>query len=233
MSDSETGRRPAAERPLEDSSSTDACTEATGAEAAGGRTSSTAKRDVPSDQGAEVRTRRSFAVQAVTAILSVLLVIIPLIPCLGFFLTPLLRRKGAEAGSGRRDAEGFVRLDIDPTALPEDGSPVMVTVFDDEIDAWNKFPDQPVGTVWLRKTEDGRVLALSTICPHLGCMVDFRPGRRDFFCPCHTSAFDLNGQRLNQIPPRNMDELEVKVADGVLWVRYRTFRAGTPEKIPV
>ena len=36
-------------------------------------------------------------------------------------------------------------------------------------------------------------IALSSICPHLGCKVFWEGGNNRFFCPCHNGAFDAEG----------------------------------------
>ena len=126
---------------------------------------------------------------------------------LAFFLDPLLRKRGTSGGGiGRRDAEGF--LPVTPlAAIPADGRPQIFTVYDDVVDAWNKFANQPVGRVFLRRLPDGSVTAFNVRCPHLGCAVDYRPSQNDYLCPCHMSAFELDGQKKNEIPPRDLDSL--------------------------
>lgn len=200
-----------------------------------------------SDRAATSVRRRSF-VGLVTGVLSFLLVAIP--SALGglFFLDPLLRKRRAAGGSGdnagaahRKDDAGFIRLDVSADVIPEDGTPVAVTVRDDFDDAWNRFLDVPVGSIWMRKNPDGSIVAFNSVCPHLGCSVDYRRGENDFFCPCHTSSFALDGTKTNQIPPRNMDSLEVvrrtdgrdDLAGSELWVRFMNFRRTTAEKIPL
>ena len=143
-----------------------------------------------------------------------------------FFLDPLLRKRGKGEG------DGFIETDLVLDALPEDGTPIRYTVRDDLINAWNMFPDQPIGSAWLRRIQD-QVLAFNTVCPHLGCAVEHRPSEGDFYCPCHTSAFDMNGEPLNVIPPRAMDTLEAEVRDGRIWLKYQEFRGATSEKVPV
>ena len=184
--------------------------------------------------------RRGF-VKFCAAAISVLLGAIPAGLGLGFFLDPLTRdRSGADSAPDpdgvQKDADGFIDLKVSVSSLPEDGTPVSVKVLDDRVDAWNKIPNVPIGTVWLRRTEAGEVLAFNTICPHLGCAVDYRQGNRDFFCPCHTSTFALDGKRQNMIPPRDMDGLETKLkpeTDDSIWLKYQDFRAATHEKIEV
>ncbi len=186
--------------------------------------------------------RRGFLVQFIAGAIGAFVGTIPAIFGTLFFLDPLIRRKSA----GQPDAEpggvvkrdGFIRMNVTRDALPDDGTPQRYTVFDDIIDAWNKFPNQPIGSVWLRKIE-GQVIAFSTICPHLGCAVEHRPAENDYYCPCHTSAFDLDGVKKNPIPPRDMDSFEVNpdgkdwFKDGEIWIKFEKFRAATSEKVRV
>lgn len=185
--------------------------------------------------------RRSFFMRFLTGLIGAAVVLIPSGFGAGFFLDPLLRKRrqadsGKGGGNAGKDADGFLLLDLSLDALPTDGTPVAYTVRDDKLDAWNRFPNIEIGTVWLRRLPDNRVAALSSICPHLGCAVDFRSSRGDFFCPCHTSAFNLDGEKKNQIPPRAMDTLEVRLKPETgnrIWLKYETYRAGTPEKIRI
>jgi menaquinol-cytochrome c reductase iron-sulfur subunit len=188
----------------------------------------------------EATARRGFFTRLLAGLISVLLGLVPAGFGLGFFLDPLLRRRGgadgdASDGGERKDRDGFIRLDIGVSALPADGTPVEYKVLDDKSDAWNLYRDIEVGKVWLRLVGDNQVLALSSICPHLGCAVDLS-NRGDFFCPCHTSSFNLDGERTNEIPPRNMDRLETRLkpeTGDTIWLKYQNFRATTPEKIPL
>ena len=191
--------------------------------------------------------RRSVLVQLLTAAISFVIVAVPATIGGLFFLDPILRKRSAAKGSQnsgellRKDEAGYIRLDVTRDAVPDDGTPIAVTVLDDIVDAWNRFKNVPAGSIWLRKVGDGPVLAFNSICPHLGCSVDFRGAEGDFFCPCHTSSFALDGKKTNEIPPRDMDSLEVAMrTNGVddpngveIWVRYQKFRGATTEKIPV
>ncbi|MFM7057899.1 MAG: ubiquinol-cytochrome c reductase iron-sulfur subunit [Planctomycetota bacterium] len=190
--------------------------------------------------------RRSLLYQGLTAFISTVIVAIP--AGLGglFFLDPILRRPksdggGRAQGAGRKDENGFIRLDVTREAVPADGTPVSVTVYDDIEDAWNRFPNVPVGSIWLRKVGDGPIIAFNSICPHLGCSVNYRRAENDFFCPCHTSAFALDGKKSNEVPPRDMDALEVAMRTGgqddpagsEIWVKFQNFRRATAEQIPI
>jgi Rieske Fe-S protein len=176
--------------------------------------------------------RRGFFVKFLAGLIGTVVGLVPLAAGLAFFFDPLLRKKSAAGGDAGAD-DDFIRV-ATLDALPDDGTPQSFAVLKDRRDAWNFFRQQPVGSVFLRKMPNRQVLAFNVVCPHLGCAVDYRPAKRDFFCPCHTSAFDLDGKKTNAIPPRGMDALEVKVDDdGGIRVRFENYQGGTPEKIPV
>ncbi len=182
-----------------------------------------------------------------TAVLSFVIVAIPSTLSGLFFLDPILRKKksgGGRATDGavaKKDEAGFIRLEVTKDSVPLDGTPLSVTVNDDLIDAWNLFRDVPVGSVWLRKVGDGPILAFNSVCPHLGCSIDYVRSENHFFCPCHASAFDLDGKKTNEIPPRDMDVLEVSMrtngqadVNGVeIWVKFQNFQKATSDKIVI
>lgn len=117
----------------------------------------------------------------------------------------------------------------------EEGVPRRVAVVDDRKDAWTIERGVELGSVWLVRRGDA-VLALSSVCPHLGCSVnavaapDAKVGG-GFACPCHTSAFDAAGRRTSGPSPRDLDALETKIEDGHVAVDFRRFRIGVEEKV--
>jgi Rieske Fe-S protein len=116
-------------------------------------------------------------------------------------------------------------------AVPADGTPLKVpVVIEKPKDAWAAMPPTQVGAVYLRKVGE-EVTAYSTVCPHLGCGVDFVPDKHIFACPCHESAFDIEGKVSGGPSPRELDRLEVRLAGGKVEVRYQQFKQGTKEKI--
>ena len=62
-------------------------------------------------------------------------------------------------------------------------------------------------------------VVMSNICTHLGCRVRWIPDQDGFFCPCHNGIFAKDGSVVSGPPPRPLDRFEVKVEDGVLFVK--------------
>ena len=54
-----------------------------------------------------------------------------------------------------------------------------------------------------------------------------------FTCPCNTSAFGDDGPRKEGPAPRDLDELAVRIDDGVVAVDFKRFRIGVAEKVQV
>jgi Rieske Fe-S protein len=177
--------------------------------------------------------RRSFLSKALATLIGGLIGLLPTIPAVMFFLDPLTRKKRAVGILGA-DPEGYFKITT-VEALSPDGAPRLFPVVADLQNFWNKFPDTEVGAVYLRKDpETGDVSCFNARCPHLGCTVKYDDGSKTYVCPCHSSAFSIDGEKTNDIPPRNMDTLDCKPApDGSVLVKYEKFRAGIPEKVPV
>jgi cytochrome b6-f complex iron-sulfur subunit len=64
-------------------------------------------------------------------------------------------------------------------------------------------------------------IALSSVCPHLGCTVYWESQNDRFFCPCHNGAFDASGVATEGPPAAANQQLKrfpLKVEDGLLYV---------------
>ena len=150
------------------------------------------------------------------------------VPGVAYVLDPL--RKMSKPGESQR----LARLS-DLTV----GQPRSFAVIDERQDAWVKYPKEPVGSIWLVRQPSGskpEVIAFTAECPHLGCAVNLTADGKEFLCPCHTSAFNLEGRPLNAIPPRGMDSLDVDLTPGddpEVRVRFQRFRTQEKEKIPL
>ena len=72
----------------------------------------------------------------------------------------------------------------------------------------------------LFKTKDEKVYALSRICTHEGCSVDFDLAQNKLICPCHGATYEaLDGNVISGPTQRNLKKINVKVdGDNVLEV---------------
>ncbi len=70
----------------------------------------------------------------------------------------------------------------------------------------------------LVKKQDGTFVALSAVCPHLGCIVQWEQDRQDFLCPCHAGYFTADGAVISGPPPRALEKVPFTVANGIVTV---------------
>ncbi len=147
------------------------------------------------------------------------------VPAVKYLLDPV-GRKVVTAGTEPIDV-GHIRQ------LSMGGEPVRVRVVAPMIrDAWSSVNDVPLGSAWLRRTEEKKVVALSAVCPHLGCSVGF--DGKLFRCPCHESAFDQTGKRLDGPAERGLDSLDAEVDErGRIQLIWKNFKVGGSDKVEV
>jgi len=61
--------------------------------------------------------------------------------------------------------------------------------------------------------EENKVVALSAVCTHLGCIVKYKGGGV-IHCPCHAASFDLNGNVTGGPAPRPLAYYRVRIVGG-------------------
>ncbi len=101
-------------------------------------------------------------------------------------------------------------------------APIKRLISVEQRDGWRKMISEKA--IYIIKTNNGQLRALSPVCPHLGCSVPWNESQQKFVCPCHVGVFAASGERLSGPAPRSLDELESKIEDGILKVRYQYFR---------
>jgi Rieske Fe-S protein len=168
--------------------------------------------------------RRNVLVAVLAVVIGAFVSVVPIIPGLAVLTDPL-RRKKKSGGKAIR----ITTLE----ALQASELPQRFQVIDERRDAWNKYPPEPIDALFLVPQGDGKPpKAYSATCPHLGCAVDFKDVTGEYQCPCHTSAFAVDGQPLYGPSPRGLDELQVEIRnDTEVWVLYQRFQIGTTKKI--
>lgn len=63
----------------------------------------------------------------------------------------------------------------------------------------------------LLMTADGEYRALSAVCTHLSCTVQYRNDLHEIWCACHNGLYDLNGRNISGPPPRPLEAYQVHV----------------------
>lgn len=128
----------------------------------------------------------------------------------------------------------MVRFALDPILREEEATEMVAVAqvkdittepqrFDFKVkvkDAWYEA-DEPK-SAWVYKDEKGNIIALSPICKHLGCTVNWNADEshpNQFFCPCHYGRYTKDGTNVPGTPPlAPLDRYEYKVKDGKLYL---------------
>lgn len=130
-----------------------------------------------------------------------------LMPMVRFAVDPVLK-----AGKGG----DFILTDQKVDELTDE--PVSVDITYEQVDAW--YTSEITEKAWVYKNEKDEIVALSPICKHLGCTVNWENNGdypNQFFCPCHDGLYEKNGKNVPGTPPRGpLDTYPTKVEDGYL-----------------
>ena len=74
----------------------------------------------------------------------------------------------------------------------------------------------------LLMTAEGEYRALSAVCSHLSCTVQYRNDLHQIWCACHNGLYDLNGRNISGPPPRPLDAFQVHLrGDEIVVTRKR------------
>ncbi|MGO9642629.1 MAG: ubiquinol-cytochrome c reductase iron-sulfur subunit [Candidatus Acidiferrales bacterium] len=79
-----------------------------------------------------------------------------------------------------------------------------------------RFGNRPALLILL---PDGKYRALSAVCTHLGCTVQYRPDLHNVWCACHNGMYDVNGRNLSGPPPRPLESFDVFIKGDEIYVQ--------------
>jgi menaquinol-cytochrome c reductase iron-sulfur subunit len=94
----------------------------------------------------------------------------------------------------------------------KDGMPAEVIFDRVRKDSWRVSTEKT--SAWILKKSDQEVVAYAPSCTHLGCAYKWDDGAKNFVCPCHTSAFSIDGKVLTGPAPRPLDRYDVRIDGG-------------------
>lgn len=127
-------------------------------------------------------------------------------PMVGFAIDPLLK--------GEKKTEFVYVMDVDEIT----NEPQRKTFPVDQVDGW--YESKVDRSAWIFRTEEDKILALSPVCTHLGCVVDWNSKaefENEFYCPCHGGRYTKKGVNIQGTPPTEpLHVYEQKIEDGKL-----------------
>ncbi|WP_110927624.1 QcrA and Rieske domain-containing protein [Bacillus massiliglaciei] len=132
-----------------------------------------------------------------------------LMPMVRFAVDPVMKAGGAG---------DFIATGVKVNELTKEPKRVDFTF--KQVDGW--YESEETNTAWVYKTDDGKIVALSPICKHLGCTVDWNTDKQNpnqFFCPCHYGRYTKDGVNVPGTPPVSpLDIFETQEKDGILYL---------------
>ncbi len=88
-----------------------------------------------------------------------------------------------------------------------------------ELGVYEDYKPQNIWIVTLEEEGVKKVVAINTVCTHLGCIPNWLPAAQIFKCPCHGSGFRKTGINFEGPAPRPLERFKVEVdATGTLIV---------------
>lgn len=108
---------------------------------------------------------------------------------------------------------------LSPPRIPEaTGDRVLAgKVSELAAEKWKIFPFGSEPGI-LVETADGRLVAYSAACTHLGCTVQFDEPSKRIWCACHNGWYDLEGTNVEGPPPRPLTSYKVQVVGDEIFV---------------
>ena len=73
----------------------------------------------------------------------------------------------------------------------------------------------------LIRTAEGEYRAMSAVCTHLSCTVQYRPDMHEVWCACHNGTYNLDGRNISGPPPRPLEAFNVQVRGDEIFVSRR------------
>lgn len=130
----------------------------------------------------------------------------PTLPMIRFAVDPLLQKK--EEGA-------YIKV----TAVRNITNEPQEFHFEmKQVDGW--YESMQTRTAWISKDRQGNIFALSPICKHLGCTVNWNSNsnyKNEYFCPCHAAHYTKEGKQL-AVARAPLDEYKVKIEKGFVYL---------------
>lgn len=116
----------------------------------------------------------------------------------GSAIYPIIRYLAPQGAGG-----SATKVSIPEKEVPEGGAKFF------------EFEGRPA--VLVRKKAGG-YSALSAVCTHLGCIIQWQKESGSFLCPCHAGLFSSDGAVLGGPPPKPLAKITFTVSGGTITV---------------
>ena len=151
-------------------------------------------------------SRREFVTLSVGVLGTIIAGFIGL-PAIAYLISPAIKSQKTEAWVSLGPLENYLV-----------GEPTLFTFTRTTINGWEKTVNS-YGVYVYRKSEAADdLVVLSNVCTHLSCRVTWFNDVKEYDCPCHDAAFDIEGQVLSGPPPRPLDRYEHKIEEDNLFI---------------
>ncbi|SHE42768.1 menaquinol-cytochrome c reductase iron-sulfur subunit [Seinonella peptonophila] len=134
-----------------------------------------------------------------------------LFPMVRFAVDPVLKKGGSAK---------YVDVNLPISQITQEPKAVQFVIH--RKDGWYEPENGESLTAWVMKDESGNVRALSPVCKHLGCTVNWNSNpqyKNQFFCPCHFGRYEKDGTNVPGTPPtKPLDKYKTKIANGRLLI---------------
>ncbi len=103
----------------------------------------------------------------------------------------------------------FVQSKLFPQASAQEARPVELSLSELPVGGTKTITYAGAPAIVIRTAES--IKAFSLVCTHLGCIVQWQAGNKEFYCPCHDGRFDQFGEVIAGPPPVPLEQLPVTV----------------------
>jgi cytochrome b6-f complex iron-sulfur subunit len=85
----------------------------------------------------------------------------------------------------------------------------------------------PLGSVMVVRDQANQIKAVSPVCTHQGCRVDWQAGQGEFYCPCHGARFAAGGTVLAGPARADLPTFSTRIDNGNVLVSRANTTAST------
>jgi cytochrome b6-f complex iron-sulfur subunit len=104
-----------------------------------------------------------------------------------------------------------------PSKVAHSGAIVTIPI-KDVLEGEVKFFDYAGSSAVVVHKKSGDLVALSAVCTHLGCIVQWEKSQQDFVCPCHGGHYSADGAVTGGPPPKPLPKIPFTVTDGIITI---------------